>query len=272
MITKRQLTTIFYYVVGFCIFIFLTLRLPVSYLAFNEKLYEHLFLQQKVLFVTAHPDDEVVFFGPTINSLRRIVGAENIFLLAMTNGNYEGKGRTREKEIVEGFKVLGLNSGHIHFYKHEAPLVDHPDIHLPFKELAVGIEEHVKKLNINTIITFDDMGVSGHLNHGDIYRAISRHWPSNEAPDALILKSVNYFRKHFSIFDLPISFFLDALFNGDLVFISGHKDVEKTKKSLYVHKSQYTTFHNVLHHFSDRFLFINSLRKYEIPLANPGKS
>ena len=76
---------------GFCLIVALLLRVPVSYISINEKHYHYLFVNKRVLFVTAHPDDEVMFFGPTINSIRRINGPKDIHLLAMTNGTFQIK-------------------------------------------------------------------------------------------------------------------------------------------------------------------------------------
>ena len=41
----------------------------------------------RVLFVTAHPDDECMFFAPTILSLTRS-GQYDVFLLCLSSGNY----------------------------------------------------------------------------------------------------------------------------------------------------------------------------------------
>jgi N-acetylglucosaminylphosphatidylinositol deacetylase len=48
------------------------------------------------LIVIAHPDDEAMFFVPTIKYLRKY---NNISLLCLSNGNATGLGRIREKEL-----------------------------------------------------------------------------------------------------------------------------------------------------------------------------
>lgn len=45
--------------------------------------------------MTAHPDDEAMFFLPTIMSLQKY----KIHLLCLSNGNYDKLGEIREKEL-----------------------------------------------------------------------------------------------------------------------------------------------------------------------------
>jgi N-acetylglucosaminylphosphatidylinositol deacetylase len=53
--------------------------------------------------VIAHPDDEAMFFVPSILQL----GAYNsIHVLCLSNGNYAGLGAIREKELVKSCEVL----------------------------------------------------------------------------------------------------------------------------------------------------------------------
>eukprot|EP00035_Acanthoeca_spectabilis_P037791 m.47445 g.47445 ORF g.47445 m.47445 type:complete len:102 (-) comp8864_c0_seq1:2284-2589(-) len=41
-----------------------------------------------VLLVTAHPDDEAMFFGPTIARMRRL--GHTVHILCLSTGNFEG--------------------------------------------------------------------------------------------------------------------------------------------------------------------------------------
>jgi len=45
----------------------------------------------RVLFVTAHPDDECMFFAPTILALTRC-GQYDVFLLCLSSGDYSCRG------------------------------------------------------------------------------------------------------------------------------------------------------------------------------------
>lgn len=67
-----------------------------------------------VLLLTAHPDDEAMFFAPTLLGLRN-----NIFSLCLSVGNADGLGETRKEELVASLDVLGVQEG-------KRWVVDHP--------------------------------------------------------------------------------------------------------------------------------------------------
>ena len=46
-----------------------------------------LYIKGRILFVTAHPDDECMFFAPTFLALKRSTGVQ-IHLLCLTDGNF----------------------------------------------------------------------------------------------------------------------------------------------------------------------------------------
>ena len=52
---------------------------------------------KNVLYVTAHPDDECMFFTPTIYAMNK--AKSNLYLLVLSNGGYDGLGKIREKEM-----------------------------------------------------------------------------------------------------------------------------------------------------------------------------
>ncbi len=62
---------------------------------------------RRVLLVTSHPDDEVMFFGPTVLSLTRNPQVK-LFLLCMSNGDYRREGMTRKKELYSACQELGI--------------------------------------------------------------------------------------------------------------------------------------------------------------------
>ncbi len=83
----------------------------VSMLAISTYLYQNsnnsvVRLPSNVLLITAHPDDECMFFSPTILNLRRQGILVN--LLCLSNGNADGLGQVREKELRESARILGI--------------------------------------------------------------------------------------------------------------------------------------------------------------------
>jgi N-acetylglucosaminylphosphatidylinositol deacetylase len=87
----------------------------------------------RVLLLTAHPDDEAMFFAPTIlalnanankRSIPRQVDASgqtvlsqpdratsNLFSLCLSTGNAEGLGAIRTEELSQSLDVLGIGRG-----------------------------------------------------------------------------------------------------------------------------------------------------------------
>jgi N-acetylglucosaminylphosphatidylinositol deacetylase len=136
------------------------------------------------LLVIAHPDDECMFFIPTIVNLIR--STQTVFhILCLSNGNYEGLGKQREKELYDAVRTLGLDTHQVTVLTdfQDNPLLDWNDQllsdciyrHILYILSALQgsaaassrVGQHQKTL---TILTFDSMGVSGHRNHCSTYR------------------------------------------------------------------------------------------------------
>lgn len=62
--------------------------------------------QARILVLTAHPDDECLFFGPTILGLDK----KNtlIYALSLSTGNADGIGTIRSQEFHNSYEVLGV--------------------------------------------------------------------------------------------------------------------------------------------------------------------
>ena len=64
-----------------------------------------LWRSKKVLLVTAHPDDEVLFFSPTLLAVPRGV---KVFTLCLSYGDSEGLGQVRKDEFHRAMDVLKI--------------------------------------------------------------------------------------------------------------------------------------------------------------------
>jgi N-acetylglucosaminylphosphatidylinositol deacetylase len=121
------------------------------------------------VFVTAHPDDESMFFLPTIQAL--ISRGETVWLLCLSTGNFNGLGRIREKELINAGKLLGFDQTIVC-----DTLQDHPTQRWKAEQVCRDIKTALsnnipksskyKRINVK-IITFDEGGISGHVNHID---------------------------------------------------------------------------------------------------------
>ena len=61
---------------------------------------------KSVLLIIAHPDDEAMFFGPTLSRL--VKAGVNIRVICFSNGNAHGLGKVREKELAGSLARLGI--------------------------------------------------------------------------------------------------------------------------------------------------------------------
>eukprot|EP01029_Cantina_marsupialis_P021517 TRINITY_DN515_c0_g2_i2.p1 TRINITY_DN515_c0_g2~~TRINITY_DN515_c0_g2_i2.p1 ORF type:complete len:149 (+),score=30.41 TRINITY_DN515_c0_g2_i2:130-576(+) len=67
---------------------------------------------KRVLIVTAHPDDESMFFIPLIREL--VANNVKVHVLCLTNGNADGKGFLREQEQKNVSKLLKFSTKVFH--------------------------------------------------------------------------------------------------------------------------------------------------------------
>ena len=137
-----------------------------------------------VLLVIAHPDDEAMFFVPTINVLvNNGTAAEPagslLYILCLSNGNGDGLGAVRAKEMVDSAKVLGIPTNRVRVLDDPA-LQDGMDIKWAATAVAKRVQEAVEEWGISKILTFDDYGVSGHPNHIDTYRGVMHFLNNSE--------------------------------------------------------------------------------------------
>jgi len=219
-----------------------------------DPMQKHLQCPTRVLFVTSHPDDEVMFFGPTILGLAK-AGCE-IFLLVMSPGRE--KGHTRKHELYESCRILGIPMSNIIVMRH-SKLKDDPTVRWREELVSTIILRHVTSLNIDTVVTFDRHGVSGHKNHVSLYYAVACFAIEDRERSVYCLTTVNLLRKYSSVLDVPMSFLVCPY-----VFISSLGQWWLVQKAMMAHWSQYTWFRRLYMMFS-RYTLINTLE----PMSRP---
>ncbi|GAB0134116.1 hypothetical protein EsDP_00002501 [Epichloe bromicola] len=164
---------------------------------------------KNLLVVTAHPDDECLFFSPSILGVldrnKNIKGG----LVVMSTGNNYGLGELRKKELLGSCAALGMDTTRCVALDHP-DLQDDPKVWWDENKIKPILKEYIEKWNIDAastrIITFDDGGVSGHINHRAVSSAVNQYVAENEkAPASYMVVSVALPRKYTFLLDLPLT-------------------------------------------------------------------
>ncbi|XP_053521666.1 N-acetylglucosaminyl-phosphatidylinositol de-N-acetylase isoform X1 [Artibeus jamaicensis] len=248
----------------------------------------------RTLLVIAHPDDEAMFFAPTLLGLARL--RHRVFLLCFSAGNYYNQGEIRKKELFQSCDVLGIPASSVMIIDNR-DFPDDPGVQWDTASVASVLLQHIEVNDINLVVTFDAVGISGHSNHVALHTAMSPtfsdwsreicedrnvqpshfteaarlndvrdnaesrnlrtlHWEGRlpEGCRVLTLQSVSVLRKYISLLDLPFS----LLHTGDVLFVLTSKEAAQAKRAMSCHRSQLLWFRRLYVLFS-RYMRINSL-------------
>lgn len=211
---------------------------------------------KRVLLVIAHPDDECMFFGPLIVRLVKS-GKSTIYVLCLSSGDSKNQGHLRKQELYESCKVLGIPTENIILCCSSLRL-DGQQYMWKSDIIATLILDYVEVFDIDTIVTFDKDGVSGHQNHCSLYRAISylklRNWlPINCR--IFLLDSLGLMRKYSSLLDCVWS-----LYTSENVFILSIFEHGNVMRAMSMHKTQLVWYRKLYMLFS-RYTYINTLNE-----------
>ena len=192
--------------------------------------------------MTAHPDDESMFFGPAL--LCRHSGQE-VKLLCLSTGNAAGLGETRKQELVQAAQVLGIPERLVQ-------TVDDPELqdgmHTVWSPAKIEevVSAEVIRSRIHTIVTFDEDGVSGHVNHRAVAHALGnasergRLLQENGRPARLFqLKTTGIVRKFLGLLDI---FFSSS---EKYLFLAPAGGFLAVWKAMALHESQVRAGHSV---------------------------
>jgi N-acetylglucosamine malate deacetylase 2 len=115
---------------------------------------------KKLVCIFAHPDDEA--FGPGGTIAKFSSQGTKIYEICLTKGDANGDeklGKIREQELSESAKILGVkNLTFLDF--HDGDLKNNN-----YHEVTDKLEKLLNKIKPDTIMTFAQNGVSGHLDH-----------------------------------------------------------------------------------------------------------
>ncbi|XP_058710763.1 N-acetylglucosaminyl-phosphatidylinositol de-N-acetylase isoform X1 [Poecile atricapillus] len=251
----------------------------------------------RALLVTAHPDDEVMFFAPALLGLRSAGAAPAV--LCCSAGNYYNQGEIRKKELEQSCCVLGIPASDVTVIDHR-DLPDDPAVEWDTQLLATLVLKHIEAKNINLgltenassyvnetnfgptskeqpgpcwqplgnvesltvvlswVVTFDAGGVSGHANHISLYTAVRYLHSEGKLPEGCRVLVL----ESVNLFRKYISFLdvlISCLLPRDALFILTEEETEQAKRAMRYHRSQLLWFRQLYLLFS-RYLVVNSLR------------
>ncbi|GAU90575.1 hypothetical protein RvY_02976 [Ramazzottius varieornatus] len=222
--------------------------------------------KDRILLVTAHPDDECMFFGPFVVNAVREWRAE-FFLLCCSSGNHYGDGGIRSTELLNACDVLGIPRKNIDCVD-DPELPDGPDNEWSVEKLTELLEIQIQQCKPNVIVTFDAKGVSGHRNHRDLSAAlVSMRQERNRSLKnvrLLLLDSVNVVRKYSKYLDVAIS----MARRFDLIVIANSENEHRVQTAMIAHSSQMLWF-RWLYMFFSRYILLNTFT--EVPEPEPTK-
>ncbi|KAK0495901.1 putative deacetylase LmbE-like domain-containing protein [Armillaria luteobubalina] len=224
--------------------------------------------RENILLLTAHPDDECMFFAPTIISLLPFV---QVHVLSLSTGNADGLGDIRRAELMESLGVLGVKEGNRHIVDHLA-LQDNITASWDSKIISDILGSYVSDLDITAILTFDRSGVSGHPNHRSLPEGVKYFIETTtlqSPPKFFALISVPTSTKYVGIlapllakFDLYSTKLLGSILgtparaNTMPVFVAGVKEYLTAHRAMRAHRSQLVWFRWLYVLFS-RYMWVN---------------
>lgn len=248
---------------------------------------------KRICLVIAHPDDEAMFFAPTIRHLTKSELGNQIVIICFSSGDADGLGHIRKKELVASALLLGIRKPeHVvviedknfqdsmtatwdaklisqTLMKYFAPNVSSSSSSTPTTTKA-------PEANIDVLITFDEGGISGHPNHISLLHGctmfmknlMARHTGWESPVKLYTLTSTNMVRKYSSVLDSLVSVLAIVMgrkergaFPSPLLMVSSPGDVRKAQQAMTTaHVSQMRWFRWGWIGIS-RYMVINDLKK-----------
>ncbi|PYH93703.1 N-acetylglucosaminyl-phosphatidylinositol deacetylase [Aspergillus ellipticus CBS 707.79] len=188
---------------------------------------------KRICLLIAHPDDEAMFFAPTVLALTKPEYGNHLKILCLSSGDADGLGHIRKKELVKSAMQLGLrNESDVYVVDDPSRFPDSMTAHwsendvadvlaTAFTPEASDSSRSRKKstkatpptASIDVILTFDKSGISNHPNHRSLYhgaihfiRSLMKDKTGYTCPITLYtLTTTNILRKYAGILDAPLT-------------------------------------------------------------------
>ncbi|WFD18217.1 N-acetylglucosaminylphosphatidylinositol deacetylase [Malassezia caprae] len=205
-----------------------------------------------VLVLTAHPDDECMFFAPTIHAL--LAHNVTVSALCLSRGDADGLGHVRAQELVRSYGVLGVPAKRV-------ACVDDPHLQDGMQRtwaparVRDAVRTHMNGTHIDTILTFDAGGVSLHPNHRALFHGAVQL--QSELATPLSLWTLHTWSWRIKFWGVLVS----VLQRGgrDYVFRSSMREYAQSLQAMYQHQTQLVWFRYLYVLFSS-YMYANRVR------------
>ncbi|KAF8454336.1 putative deacetylase LmbE-like domain-containing protein, partial [Terfezia claveryi] len=180
--------------------------------------------QTPILLLISHPDDEAMFFSPTLLSLTAPSLNNDVRVICLSSGNSDGIGNIRTSELVESCRRLGIRDASLP----EAGTVSTIDSIL--HQWSTQEEGGKDAWTPSITLTFDPHGVSSHSNHISAYHG-AKHFIRHTSPTTKLytLTTTSLPRKYLSILDFPITYLTHI---NSLLFVLGPEGFKKARGAM----------------------------------------
>ncbi|KAI2789874.1 N-acetylglucosaminyl-phosphatidylinositol de-N-acetylase [Penicillium oxalicum] len=198
---------------------------------------------KRICLLIAHPDDEAMFFSPTVLALTKPELGNHLKILCLSTGDADGLGETRRKELEKSALLLGVRD------RSDVFVLDDPT-RFPDSMSTIWSPDHITSLlasafapdlaatlngsakknpskaptsTIDVLLTFDQHGVSNHPNHRSLYhgavhflRTMMAGKDGFACPVTMYtLTSTSMLRKYVGVLDAPLTMVMGVV--GNLV-------------------------------------------------------
>lgn len=206
----------------------------------------------------AHPDDEAMFFGPTLSKLSLPEYNNNVTIICFSSGNFDGIGHVRKQELLASAQQFNVPASNVRLIDDPQRFPDSQEIHWNTTILASEISSLLSPET--KILTFDRGGVSGHNNHRSIYEA-SQLEKATTGRELFVLRSLPTWRKYLFVADGLISY-ISSRANPDqssILILSTRQEATAAQTAMITaHKSQMRWFRYGWIYLS-RYMVVNDL-------------
>ena len=186
---------------------------------------------KRICLLIAHPDDEAMFFAPTVLALTNPALGNHLKILCLSTGDADGLGEVRKQELQKSALRLGLRSESDVFIVNDlARFPDGMDKYWREEDVAGLLtsafappkgKNEAPAATIDVILTFDKHGISNHPNHRSLYfgavhflRTLMKGKTGFSCPVTLYsLTTTSIFRKYIGVLDAPLTMFFGVWSN-----------------------------------------------------------